>query len=184
MRVIALGIVLVLTCVSGAAAQMPIVTPQQPKVKECGAKWEQYKTANSVDGKEVYEAFLSGCLQGSVLNAPANAGRMNAQPTAGAPKSNASPFKNGLYVRKGTSCVDPPNAMLLHFNGRAFTGGHGYLCSFPADKGSGPSYKCLVASGSDDAGKQHTYLLKNQNELTLVNSYGTFEFRWCNASLS
>jgi hypothetical protein len=39
------------------------MTPQQMKMKECGAKWQEYKKANNVKGNAEYRKFLSGCLK-------------------------------------------------------------------------------------------------------------------------
>lgn len=38
-------------------------TPQQQKMKDCGAKWQDHKKAKSVKGKAEYRKFLSGCLK-------------------------------------------------------------------------------------------------------------------------
>lgn len=39
------------------------LTPQQEKMKECGAKWQEEKKAKNVKGREAYRKFLSTCLK-------------------------------------------------------------------------------------------------------------------------
>ena len=39
------------------------LTPQQQKMKECGAKWQDEKKAKGVSGKAAYQTFLKGCLK-------------------------------------------------------------------------------------------------------------------------
>jgi hypothetical protein len=41
------------------------LTPQQQKMKDCGAKWQEHKKAANVKGKKEYQKFLSGCLKGN-----------------------------------------------------------------------------------------------------------------------
>jgi Ni/Co efflux regulator RcnB len=40
------------------------LTPQQQKMKDCGAKWQEHKKAQNVKGQTEYRKFLSGCLKG------------------------------------------------------------------------------------------------------------------------
>jgi hypothetical protein len=40
------------------------LTPQQQKMKTCGAKWQEEKKAKGVSGKAAYQTFLKGCLKG------------------------------------------------------------------------------------------------------------------------
>jgi hypothetical protein len=40
------------------------LTPQQQKMKDCGAKWQEYKKAHKVKGKVEYQKFLKTCLKG------------------------------------------------------------------------------------------------------------------------
>ena len=47
-----------------AATDEKKITPQQQKMKDCGAKWQDYKTAKNVKGNAEYRKFLSGCLKG------------------------------------------------------------------------------------------------------------------------
>ncbi len=49
--------------VAHAAAAEKKLTPQQQKMKDCGAKWQDHKKAASVKGKAEYRKFLSGCLK-------------------------------------------------------------------------------------------------------------------------
>src|SRR5690348_10301644 len=39
------------------------LTPQQQKMKDCGAKWQDYKKANNVKGRTEYRKFLKTCLK-------------------------------------------------------------------------------------------------------------------------
>lgn len=39
------------------------LTPQQQKMKDCGAKWQDEKKAKNVKGREAYRKFLSTCLK-------------------------------------------------------------------------------------------------------------------------
>jgi len=39
------------------------LTPQQQKMKDCGAKWQDYKKANNVKGRAEYQKFLKTCLK-------------------------------------------------------------------------------------------------------------------------
>ena len=39
------------------------LSPQQQKMKDCGAKWQDHKKAANVKGKAEYQKFLSGCLK-------------------------------------------------------------------------------------------------------------------------
>lgn len=41
------------------------LTPQQQKMKDCGAKWQAHKKAANVKGRKEYQKFLSGCLKSS-----------------------------------------------------------------------------------------------------------------------
>lgn len=41
------------------------LTPQQQKMKDCGAKWQEHKKTANVKGKAEYQKFLSGCLKGA-----------------------------------------------------------------------------------------------------------------------
>jgi Ni/Co efflux regulator RcnB len=38
-------------------------TPQQAKMKDCGAKWQTYKKENNVKGQAEYRKFLKTCLK-------------------------------------------------------------------------------------------------------------------------
>jgi Spy/CpxP family protein refolding chaperone len=40
------------------------LTPQQQKMKDCGAKWRLYKKEKNVKGRAEYRRFLSACLKG------------------------------------------------------------------------------------------------------------------------
>ena len=40
------------------------LTPQQQKMKECGAKWQDYKKEKNVKGRAEYQKFLKTCLKG------------------------------------------------------------------------------------------------------------------------
>lgn len=46
------------------ATEKKKLTPQQQKMKDCGAKWQAEKKAKNVSGKEAYQKFLSKCLKG------------------------------------------------------------------------------------------------------------------------
>jgi Ni/Co efflux regulator RcnB len=39
------------------------LTPQQAKMKDCGAKWQAYKKEKNVKGQTEYRKFLSACLK-------------------------------------------------------------------------------------------------------------------------
>jgi len=39
------------------------LTPQQQKMKDCGAKWQEHKKTAAVKGRAEYRKFLSGCLK-------------------------------------------------------------------------------------------------------------------------
>ena len=40
------------------------LTPQQQKMKTCGAKWQDHKKAHNVKGRAEYQKFLKTCLKG------------------------------------------------------------------------------------------------------------------------
>jgi hypothetical protein len=40
------------------------LTPQQQKMKDCSAKWGDYKKAKKVSGKTEHNKFMSTCLKG------------------------------------------------------------------------------------------------------------------------
>jgi Ni/Co efflux regulator RcnB len=40
------------------------LTPQQQKMKDCGAKWQNYKKEKNVKGRAEYQKFLKTCLKG------------------------------------------------------------------------------------------------------------------------
>jgi hypothetical protein len=40
------------------------LTPQQQKMKDCAAKWQDEKKAKKVSGRDAYRKFMSGCLKG------------------------------------------------------------------------------------------------------------------------
>ncbi len=40
------------------------LTPQQQKMKDCGAKWQAYKKEKNVSGRAEYRKFQSTCLKG------------------------------------------------------------------------------------------------------------------------
>jgi hypothetical protein len=52
------------TTTIAAAAKKKELTPQQQKMKDCGAKWGEEKTAKKVSGRKAYNAFMSTCLKG------------------------------------------------------------------------------------------------------------------------
>lgn len=39
------------------------LTPQQQKMKDCGAKWQDYKKEKNVKGRAEYQKFLKTCLK-------------------------------------------------------------------------------------------------------------------------
>ena len=39
------------------------LTPQQQKMKDCGAKWQEYKKEKNVKGRAEYQKFLKTCLK-------------------------------------------------------------------------------------------------------------------------
>lgn len=49
----------------GEAKAEKKLSPQQMKMKECGAKWQEEKKAKGVKGREAYRKFLSTCLKKS-----------------------------------------------------------------------------------------------------------------------
>lgn len=48
-----------------AATEKKALTPQQQKMKDCGAKWQEHKKTANVKGNDEYRKFLSGCLKKS-----------------------------------------------------------------------------------------------------------------------
>jgi len=40
------------------------LTPQQQKMKDCAAKWGDYKKEKNVKGRAEYRKFMSPCLKG------------------------------------------------------------------------------------------------------------------------
>jgi len=50
------------TVAETAAPNQP--TPQQQKMKDCGAKWQEEKTKTGVKGGTAYRKFMSECLEG------------------------------------------------------------------------------------------------------------------------
>jgi psiF repeat len=52
------------TITIAATAKKKELTPQQQKMKDCGAKWGEEKKAKNVSGRKAYSAFLSTCLKG------------------------------------------------------------------------------------------------------------------------
>ena len=48
--------------VAEAAAPKPL-TPQQQKMKDCGAKWQEEKAKTGVKGGTAYRKFISECLK-------------------------------------------------------------------------------------------------------------------------
>ena len=47
-----------------AATAEKKLTPQQQKMKDCGAKWQVYKKEHNVKGRAEWNKFRSGCLKG------------------------------------------------------------------------------------------------------------------------
>jgi len=47
-----------------AAKTAKTLTPQQQKMKDCGAKWKDYKKEKNVKGRAEYQKFLKTCLKG------------------------------------------------------------------------------------------------------------------------
>jgi ABC-type glycerol-3-phosphate transport system substrate-binding protein len=41
------------------------LTPQQQKMKDCAAKWNEEKTVKKVSGRAAHNKFMSGCLKGT-----------------------------------------------------------------------------------------------------------------------
>ena len=39
------------------------LTPQQQKMKDCAAKWQDEKKAKNVSGRKAYNEFMSKCLK-------------------------------------------------------------------------------------------------------------------------
>ena len=54
------------TCLKAAPAANDgkELTPQQQKMKDCAAKWGDYKKEKKVKGRAEYRKFMSGCLKG------------------------------------------------------------------------------------------------------------------------
>ena len=46
------------------AATEKKTTPQQQKMKDCSAKWGDYKKEKNVKGKAEHQKFMSSCLKG------------------------------------------------------------------------------------------------------------------------
>ena len=44
-------------------AEKKELTPQQQKMKDCAAKWGDYKKEKNVKGRKEYNKFMSGCLK-------------------------------------------------------------------------------------------------------------------------
>ena len=49
--------------ISFAEAAKKELTPQQQKMKDCSAKWGDYKKEKKVSGKVEHNKFMSGCLK-------------------------------------------------------------------------------------------------------------------------
>jgi hypothetical protein len=49
---------------SFAQAPEKKVSPQQQKMKDCAAKWGDYKKEKNVKGRDEHRKFMSGCLKG------------------------------------------------------------------------------------------------------------------------
>ena len=47
----------------GPAMAQKKLTPQQQKMKDCGAKWQEHKKTANVKGRAEHRKFLSGCLK-------------------------------------------------------------------------------------------------------------------------
>jgi hypothetical protein len=47
----------------GSAVAEKKLTPQQTRMKECGAKWQEHKKSTGAKGNKAYRAFLGGCLK-------------------------------------------------------------------------------------------------------------------------
>ena len=47
-----------------AATAKKETTPQQQKMKDCGAKWGEEKKTKKVSGQKAYREFMSTCLKG------------------------------------------------------------------------------------------------------------------------
>ncbi len=47
-----------------AATAEKKLTPQQQKMKDCGAKWQVYKKEHNVKGRAEWNKFRSECLKG------------------------------------------------------------------------------------------------------------------------
>ncbi len=48
---------------ASASSHAKKLSPQQQKMKDCGAKWQAHKKATKAKGSE-YRKFVSGCLKG------------------------------------------------------------------------------------------------------------------------
>jgi hypothetical protein len=57
------AVVTVMPLTSADAAPEKKLTPQQQKMKDCGAKWQEYKKEKKVKGRAEYRKFQSNCLK-------------------------------------------------------------------------------------------------------------------------
>ena len=149
--------------------EAPAAQPAQQvqDLSPCAAKYEAAKAARTI-GDVSRETFLKVCALTATPGTP-DANKTQ-QP---APKL---PLKPGTYVSKVTSCADASNSTIVYFDGRIFTGGHGYRCEIAADRTRGPSYECLFE------GARNMFTILSETEVNLANPVGVFNYRYCRQS--
>jgi hypothetical protein len=150
--------------------------PPQEMQSVCSAKYEAAKAAGTI-GTISQEDFLRVCAVTIIV--PDTKGSEQAaakQPTGPTNVSPVSPkllLRPGTYVDKKASCAEASMATTIHFNGRIFSGGHGYSCAIPIKNENGSLYTCLVE------GQKNTWVVKSRTEVVLTNQFGVFNYRYC-----
>jgi hypothetical protein len=152
--------------------------PPQDVQSVCSAKYEAAKAAGTI-GVILREDFLRVCAITIIASVPDTkeneqaAAKQPAGPTNASPVSPKLSLRPGTYVDKKASCTEASMATTIHFNGRIFSGGHGYSCAIQIKNDNGPLYTCLVE------GQKNTWVVKSRTEVVLTNQFGVFNYRYC-----
>jgi hypothetical protein len=100
----------------------------------------------------------------------------------------ALPLKHGYFVADGSTCEDPPNAALRHFDGKGLSGAHTRDCRIEVIAASGKTYE--IAQSCLDAGagpaprstERATVVIESNLEFTLKRATNEAHFQFCPAS--
>lgn len=100
----------------------------------------------------------------------------------------ALPLKHGYFVADGSTCEDPPNAALRHFDGKGLSSAHTRDCRIEVIEAKGKAYE--IAQSCVDAGagpaprstERATVVIENNLEFSFKRAADETHYQYCPAS--